>query len=73
MANQANSSIEKVDHSGYILEDCDSTPELILLGTGTEQYLCVKAANQLTAKGKMVRVVSMPCVELFDEQSNAYK
>ena len=73
MANQANSSIEKVAHGGYILEDCDGTPELILIGTGTELDLCVQAAKQLSAEGKKVRVVSMPCVELFDEQSDAYK
>ncbi|NOL48087.1 transketolase [Synechococcus sp. MIT S9220] len=73
MANQANSSIEKVALGGYILEDCDETPDLILIGTGTELDLCVQAAKQLSAEGKQVRVVSMPCVELFDEQSDAYK
>jgi transketolase len=73
MANQANSSIEKVALGGYILEDCDGTPDLILIGTGTELDLCVQAAKQLSEEGKKVRVVSMPCVELFDEQSNAYK
>ncbi|MEB3253617.1 MAG: transketolase [Synechococcus sp.] len=73
MANQANSSIEKVAKGGYILEDCAGTPELILIGTGTELDLCVQAAKQLTEAGKKVRVVSMPCVELFDEQSDAYK
>lgn len=73
MANQANSSIEKVARGGYILEDCDGTPELILIGTGTELDLCVQAAKQLTAEGKKVRVVSMPCMELFDEQSDSYK
>ena len=56
-----------------MLEDCDGTPELILIGTGTELDLCVQAAKQLTAEGKKVRVVSMPCVELFDEQTDAYK
>ena len=73
MANQANSSIEKVAHGGYVLEDCAGTPDLILIGTGTELDLCVQAAKQLSAEGKKVRVVSMPCVELFDEQSDAYK
>ncbi len=73
MANQANSSIDKVAKGGYVLEDCDGTPELILIGTGTELDLCVQAAKQLTEAGKKVRVVSMPCVELFDEQSDAYK
>jgi transketolase len=73
MANQANSSIDKVALGGYVLEDCAGSPDLILIGTGTELDLCVQAAKQLTAEGKKVRVVSMPCVELFDEQTDAYK
>jgi transketolase len=73
MANQANSSIDKVALGGYVLEDCSGTPDLILIGTGTELDLCVQAAKQLTADGKKVRVVSMPCVELFDEQTDSYK
>ena len=73
MANQENSSLEKVALGGYVLEDCESTPELILIGTGTELDLCVQAAKKLTSEGKKVRVVSMPCVELFEEQSESYK
>ncbi len=73
MPNQQNSSIEKVALGGYILEDCNSTPELILIGTGTELDLCVQASKKLSAEGKKVRVVSMPCIELFEEQSESYK
>ncbi len=73
MVNQQNSSIEKVALGGYVLEDCDGTPDLILIGTGTELDLCVQAAKKLTLEGKKVRVVSMPCVELFEEQSEGYK
>jgi transketolase len=73
MANQANSSIDAVAKGGYILEDSNGTPDLILIGTGTELDLCVKAAAQLRADGKNVRVVSMPCVELFEEQDAAYR
>ena len=73
MANQQNSSVEKVASGGYILEDCGGEPDLILIGTGTELDLCVQAAKKLTAEGKKVRVVSMPCVELFEEQSESYK
>ena len=73
MANQANSSIDKVALGGYVLEDSDGTPELILIGTGTELDLCVQAARQLTAAGRRVRVVSMPCVELFLEQPASYQ
>ncbi|WP_087069354.1 transketolase [Cyanobium sp. NIES-981] len=73
MANQANSTASAVAKGGYILEDSDGTPDLILIGTGTELDLCVKAAAELRSAGKNVRVVSMPCVELFEEQDAAYR
>ena len=73
MVNQQNSSVEKVALGGYVLEDCDGKADLILIGTGTELDLCVQAAKKLTSEGKKVRVVSMPCVELFEEQSDSYK
>jgi transketolase len=73
MPNQANSSAASVAQGGYILEDSNGTPDLILIGTGTELDLCVKAAAQLREEGHKVRVVSMPCVELFEEQSAAYR
>tara|TARA_Y100001968_G_scaffold111268_1_gene100762 strand:- start:132 stop:1877 length:1746 start_codon:yes stop_codon:yes gene_type:complete len=73
MVNQQNSSIEKVALGGYVLEDCDGNPDLILIGTGTELDLCVQAAKKLRSEGQKVRVVSMPCVELFEEQSKSYK
>jgi transketolase len=73
MPNQANSSPGAVAKGGYILEDSDGSPDLILIGTGTELDLCVKAAPQLRAEGRKVRVVSMPCVELFEEQDASYR
>jgi len=73
MPNQAHSSAHKVAQGGYILEDCSGVPELILIGTGSELNLCVQAAQQLTAMGHRIRVVSMPSMELFEEQSPAYQ
>ena len=73
MANQANSNADHVAKGGYILEDSNGAPDLIIIGTGTELELCTKAAAQLRAEGKNVRVVSMPCVELFEEQDAAYR
>jgi transketolase len=73
MANQANSTPGAVAKGGYILEDSNGTPDLILIGTGTELDLCVKAAAQLREEGRNVRVVSMPCVELFEEQDASYR
>jgi transketolase len=73
MANQAGSAASHVAKGGYILEDSNGSPDLILIGTGTELELCTKAAAQLRAEGKNVRVVSMPCIELFEEQDAAYR
>ena len=50
-------------------EACDC----ILIGTGSEVGLCIEAAKTLEGEGKKVRVVSMPCWELFEEQTEAYK
>ncbi|NCB61076.1 MAG: transketolase, partial [Gammaproteobacteria bacterium] len=57
----------------YTLLDCDGTPELIILATGSEVSLAVNAANTLNAEGRKVRVVSLPCTERFDKQSAEYK
>ncbi len=73
MANQANSSPGLVARGGYILDDSEGTPDLLLIGSGTELDLCVKAAAALRAEGRNVRVVSMPCVELFEEQDASYR
>ena len=56
-----------------MLKDCEGTPELIYIATGSEVELAVAAYDELTAQGVKVRVVSMPCVELFEAQSCDYK
>ncbi|MEY4806903.1 MAG: hypothetical protein RLZZ206_1292 [Cyanobacteriota bacterium] len=73
MANQPTSTAAAVAKGAYTLEDSNGTPELILIGTGTELELATKAAAVLRAEGRNVRVVSMPCVELFEEQDAAYR
>lgn len=73
LPNLAASSIDAVAKGAYIAVDCDGTPDLILIGTGSEVGLCVKAAEQLTAEGRKVRVVSMPSWELYEAQDAAYK
>jgi transketolase len=73
MVNQPNSSVEQVAKGAYILEDSDGTPELILIASGTELDLAVKAAAVLRDEGRNVRVVSIPSVELFEEQDEAYR
>ncbi|TAF07847.1 MAG: transketolase [Nostocales cyanobacterium] len=71
--NLAGTSIEGVAKGGYTVVDCAGTPDIILIGTGSELSLCVTAAEKLTAEGKKVRVVSMPSTNLFDAQDAAYK
>ena len=58
---------------GYILEDCEGKPDVLLIGTGSEVELCVKAKEALEAKDVKARVISMPCVEEFEKQSDDYK
>jgi transketolase len=59
---------------GYILADAaDGKPDVIIIGTGSEVSLCVAAYEKLTAEGVKVRVVSLPCWELFDEQPAEYR
>ncbi|PHM22426.1 transketolase [Xenorhabdus ehlersii] len=65
--------LANIEKGAYILKDCVSQPELILIATGSEVELAVKAAEQLTAEGRQVRVVSMPSTDAFDKQDAAYR
>ena len=67
------SSMDGVAKGAYTVHESQGTPDAILIGTGTELMLAVEAAKKLEAEGKKVRVVSMPCWELFDEQPQSYK
>lgn len=58
---------------GYILSDCDGTPDVLLIGTGSEVELCTGAKELLAAEGIKARVVSMPCMEEFEKQTDEYK
>ena len=73
LPNLAGSSIAGVEKGAYAVIDCEGTPDLILIGTGSEVSLCVEAAEQLASTGKKIRVVSMPSWELFAAQDAAYK
>ena len=65
--------VQAIARGGYVLRDCDGTPELILMATGSEVGITLEAAEALTAEGRKVRVVSMPCCERFDAQDAAYR
>ena len=64
---------EGVAKGGYVLADSDGTPDVVLIGTGSEVQLAVAAKKTLEADGVKARVVSMPCVEWFDAQDAAYR
>jgi transketolase len=61
-----------VAQGAYVLAD-SLDPQVILLSTGSEVYLCINAYEQLKSKGVRARVVSMPSWEIFDRQTKAYK
>jgi transketolase len=61
-----------VAKGGYILKDAEATPDVILIGTGSEVQHAVEAQRLLAEEGIGARVVSMPCREWFDEQDDAY-
>ncbi|HEY9874275.1 MAG TPA: transketolase [Candidatus Obscuribacterales bacterium] len=71
--NLPGTSIEGAAKGGYIISGGDETPDIILIGTGSELQLCAGAAEKLRGEGKKVRVVSLPSWELFDNQDQAYR
>ncbi len=65
---------ELVAKGGYVYADVDNKqPEVIIIGTGSELQFAVEAKRELDAIGVATRVVSMPCVEWFEEQPQSYK
>ena len=65
--------IKAIRKGGYILKDSDGTPDVIIIATGSEVELAMKAADELAGKGKKIRVVSMPSTNVFDAQDESYK
>ena len=65
--------IAAIAKGGYVLADCDGTPDIILIATGSEVALATSAAEVLAGDGVKARVISMPCTDLFDAEDAAYK
>ncbi len=63
---------DAIERGAYVLKDAED-PELILMGTGTEVHVAHDAATILEAEGIRVRLVSMPCLDRFAEQDQAYR
>lgn len=71
--NQQENSAKDISKGAYIIRDSKDKPELIMIATGSEVDLCMKAADILSDEGRNVRVVSMPSMDLFEKQSEEYK
>lgn len=73
-AQQRNAEqLSDVARGGYVLKDSATTPDVILIGTGSEVGVAMAAAEQLEETGVAVRVVSMPSTSVFDQQDQAYR
>jgi len=68
-----NSSFEKVAKGAYVVYETSSDFDTILIATGSEVALAISVAQELEKEGMKVRVVSMPSIELFEEQTSEYK
>jgi transketolase len=64
---------DNVSRGAYVLFETDENPEYILIATGSEVSLALESAKALGAEGVSVRVVSMPCVEVFEQQEASYQ
>jgi transketolase len=75
LVHQARSEQQLADISrgAYVLEDCDGTPSLIVIATGSEVGIARDAVKALKEKGVKARLVCMPCTDVFDAQDAAYR
>jgi transketolase len=68
---RTEAQLTDIARGGYVLRDCEGTPEAIIIATGSEVDLAVKAADAMS--GHAIRVVSMPSADVFDAQDEAYR
>ena len=75
LPHQARSpeQIANISRGGYILRDSEGSPDGIIIATGSEVSIAIQAAEQLSEQGTSVRVVSMPCTDVFEAQDEAYR
>ncbi|MDD1615093.1 MAG: hypothetical protein CG439_169 [Methylococcaceae bacterium NSP1-2] len=70
---RTDAQIAAISRGGYVLKDTDGQADAIIIATGSEVELALKAADELAAKGKKIRVVSMPSTNIFDAQDADYR
>ncbi len=68
---RSDEQIANIARGGYVLKDCEGTPDAIIIATGSEVGIAMQAAGKLS--GKKIRVVSMPSTNVFDKQDEAYR
>lgn len=73
LARPATFASEDIWRGAYIVQDCAGTPDVVFVASGSEVSLSLEAAQKLASDGKQVRVVSLPCLELFLEQPETYR
>ena len=66
-------TVEAIGWGGYVLSDCAGAPRAVIIATGTEVEVAIKAKDALAAQDIPVRVVSMPCTQVFDAQDAGYR
>ena len=71
--SRSDEQLANIARGGYILRDCDGTPDAIVIATGSEVSVALEARALLAQEGVPVRVVSMPCWEAFRAQDAAYR
>ncbi|MGQ9861970.1 MAG: transketolase [Thiobacillaceae bacterium] len=70
---RSEAQIGLIEKGGYVLSDCEGTPQVVLIATGSEVELAMKAQEALKAEGIAARVVSMPSTDAFDRQDASYR
>ena len=70
---RSSEQVSAIARGGYVLAEASDAPRAVIIATGSEVSLAITAQQALAAEGIAVRVVSMPCTQLFDSQDAAYR
>jgi len=75
LAHQTRTSeqVAAIARGAYVLKDCEGTPDVLIIATGSEVEICVDAVAQLQTQGIKARLVSMPSTDVFEAQDDAYR
>ena len=65
--------LANISRGAYVLKDCDGTPDVIVIATGSEVQICVEAVGKLQSEGVAARLVSMPSADVFEAQDQDYR